>query len=145
MPLRSDRCAGVELGVEGWREGAGWCGRGVSWGEGVWYGWSNSKSRPSHLEYRSQTSFCESHHWRIMSWRALTLRELNALWALPVHPVFEDEKSSASDEKSKIKNHRTNIIAKLRLSAINYHNSYASCNNTEPKYLNWKKAKSTVT
>ena len=28
------------------------------------------------------------------------LRALNARWALPVYPVFEDEKSKASDEKS---------------------------------------------
>ena len=32
------------------------------------------------------------------SWKAL--RALNARWALPVYPVFEDEKSKASDEKS---------------------------------------------
>ena len=31
------------------------------------------------------------------SWKAL--RALNARWALPVYPVFEDEKSKASDEK----------------------------------------------
>ena len=28
------------------------------------------------------------------------LSALNARWALPVYPVFEDEKSNASDEKS---------------------------------------------
>ena len=61
-----------------------------------------------------QNSFCELHTWRLVSCKAL--RELNARWALPVYPVFE-EKSKASDEKSvkrKIaykKSKRTNIIA----------------------------------
>ena len=50
------------------------------------------------------------------SWKVL--RALNARRALPVYPVFEDEKSKASDEKSvkrKIalkKSDRTNIIAR---------------------------------
>ena len=42
-----------------------------------------------------QNSFCESHTWRLVSWKAL--RELNARWALR---VFEDEKSNGLDEKS---------------------------------------------
>ena len=29
-----------------------------------------------------------------------SIRTLNALWALPVYPIFEDEKSKALDEKS---------------------------------------------
>ena len=33
-----------------------------------------------------------------MGRKALT--ELNVHWALPVYPVFEDEKSNGSDEKS---------------------------------------------
>ena len=43
--------------------------------------------------------------------------KLNVRWALPVYPVFKDEKSNGSDEKSvkrKIalkKTDRTNIIA----------------------------------
>ena len=36
-----------------------------------------------------------------MSWK--TLRVLNARWALPVYPVFEDKKSNGSDEISSSK------------------------------------------
>ena len=47
------------------------------------------------------------------SWKAL--RELNAHWSLLVYPVYEDEKSKASDETTvKRKSHendRNNIIA----------------------------------
>ena len=45
-----------------------------------------------------QNSLCESYTWRLVSWKAL--RELNAHCSLPVYPVFEDEKSNGSDEKS---------------------------------------------
>ena len=55
----------------------------------------------------------------------MALRALNASWALPVYPVFEDEKASAPDKeigqaKTRVKKtDRTNIIAtKLRLRAI---------------------------
>ena len=67
------------------------------------------------ISIRLQNSFCESHTWRLVSWKAL--RALNARWAQPVYPIFEDEKSNGSDEKSvkqKIafkKTDRTNIIA----------------------------------
>ena len=45
-----------------------------------------------------------------LSWNAL--KALNARWALPVYPAFEDKKSNASDEKSHKKTtDRTNIIA----------------------------------
>ena len=48
--------------------------------------------------------------------RRKALSELNALWALPICPAFEDEKSIGSDKsvKQKIswKAHRTNIIAR---------------------------------
>ena len=52
--------------------------------------------------------------WTLESRKAL--RERNALWALPVYPIFEDEKSNRSDQKSvkqKItkENHMTNLIA----------------------------------
>ena len=91
------------------------CGGGRCCGGG---GGSISKNRPSHHKYKSpkhQNSFCELHTWRLVSCKAL--RELNDRWALPVYPVFEEEKSKASDEKSvkrKIaykKSKRTNIIA----------------------------------
>ena len=42
--------------------------------------------------------FCESHTLKLVSWKAL--RKLNALCALRVYPVFEDEKSNGPDEKS---------------------------------------------
>ena len=44
-----------------------------------------------------QNSFCESHTWRLVSWKAL--KALNARWALPVYLVFKDKKSNGSDEK----------------------------------------------
>ena len=45
-----------------------------------------------------QHSFCESHTWRLVSRK--NLRQLNSCWALPVYPIFEDEKSNGSEEKS---------------------------------------------
>ena len=44
-----------------------------------------------------QNRFYESHTRRLESCKAL--RELKAHWAIPAHPVFEDENSNASDEK----------------------------------------------
>ena len=54
------------------------------------------------------------------------LRALNARWALPVYPVFEDEKSKALEEKSverKIAKKRKDKYNcyKLRLRAINHY------------------------
>ena len=40
---------------------------------------------PSHHKYVPKT-VCESLTWRLASLRAL--RELNARWALPVHPIL---------------------------------------------------------
>ena len=54
-------------------------------------GVSISKNRPSHHKYKYSLQ-------NNLSLKAL--RALNARWALPVYPVFEDEKSKASDEKS---------------------------------------------
>ena len=34
-----------------------------------------------------QNSFCEMHTCRLVSWKS------NVVWALPVYPGFEDEKS----------------------------------------------------
>ena len=50
------------------------------------------------MKLSPQNSFVESQSSSIVRLRAL--RELNARWALPVYPVFEDEKSNESDEKS---------------------------------------------
>ena len=41
-------------------------------------------------------------------------RAVNARWTLPVHPVFEDEKSKASDKKSVTRINRKNRIKKDR-------------------------------
>ena len=80
-------------------------GRGSTVGGG-----STSKNRSSHHNYRSAKQFELKQSWK-------ALRALNARWALPVYPVFEDEKSKASDKKSvkrKMtwkKTDRTNIVA----------------------------------
>ena len=44
-----------------------------------------------------RNSFCESHTWRLVKLKALS--ELNAHWAQPVYPMFEDEMSNDSDKK----------------------------------------------
>ena len=73
---------------------------------------STSKNRPSHHKYKY-----ESPKQSELKQSLKALRALNARWALPVYPVFKDEKSKASDEKSvkrkiaKKKTDRTNIIA----------------------------------
>ena len=54
---------------------------------------STSKNPPSQHKYKSPKQFELKQSWK-------ALRALNARWALPVYPVFEDEKSKASDEKS---------------------------------------------
>ena len=38
-------------------------------------------------------------------------RELNDLWALPVYPIFKDEKSNGPDDPLHKKGSRSNIIA----------------------------------
>ena len=71
---------------------------------------STSKKSSSQHKFKSPKQFELKQSWKV-------LRALNARWALPIYPVFEDEKSKASDEKSvkrKIalkKTDRTNIIA----------------------------------
>ena len=105
--------------TRGWWRGRG-TGATVGWGqqrsEGGAIGGSTvrvssiSKKRPSHNNYKSPKQFELKQSWK-------ALRALNARWALPVYPVFVDEKSKASHEKSvkqKIalkKTNRTNIIA----------------------------------
>ena len=54
---------------------------------------STSKNRPSHHKYKSQKQFELKQSWK-------ALRALNARWALPVYPIFEDEKSNVSEEIS---------------------------------------------
>ena len=57
----------------------------------VWVS-STSKNCPPHQKYKSPKQF-------ELKQSGKSLRALNAHWALPVYPVFEDEKSKASDEK----------------------------------------------
>ena len=67
---------------------------------GVVEGGSTSKKRPSHHKYVSKTvsvNHILSRLRRLVSRKAL---ELNARWAFSVYPVFENEKSNRSDEKS---------------------------------------------
>ena len=54
---------------------------------------STTKNRSSHHKYKSPKQFELKQSWK-------ALRALNARWALPVYPVFEVEKSKASDKKS---------------------------------------------
>ena len=68
------------------------------------------------MKLSPKSSFGESHSSKLD--RRKALKELNALRALPVYPVFEDEKSNGSDrrkigqDKNRIKkDQRTNIIA----------------------------------
>ena len=56
---------------------------------------SASKNRPSHHKYKYKSS---KQFELKQSWKAL--RSFYALWALHAYPVFEDEKSKESDEKS---------------------------------------------
>ena len=77
----------------GGQQGAGEWGnseRGVKSGGGVS---STSRDRTPHLKYKSPKQF-------ELKQSRKALRALNARWALTVCPVFEDEKSKASDEKS---------------------------------------------
>ena len=70
-----------------------WGGGGVNRGGGGGGFVSTSNNRPSHHKYKSPKQF-------ELKQSSKALRALNARWALPVYPVFEDEKSKASDEKS---------------------------------------------
>ena len=76
-----------------------WIGGGeLTWGR--WVGvWDQFLRTTLHIISISlQNSFCESHTWRLLSWKAL--RENNAQCALPLYLVSEDEKWNGSDEKS---------------------------------------------
>ena len=76
-------------------------GQVIDWGGGGQIAWgvSNSRLRTAlhTMKLSPQNSFGESHSQRLV--RRKALRELNALRALPVYPVFEDEKSNRLDEK----------------------------------------------
>ena len=90
-----------------WDEGVkwegGWCGGGVNLQEPPFTPW-----------VCLQSNFCESHTWRLVSWKAL--RALNALGATCLSR-FWGRKANGSDEKTvkqKValkKTDRTNIIA----------------------------------
>ena len=75
-------------------------------------GSSTSKNRPSYLKYKSPKQF-ELKQGR------KALRALNARWALPFYPVFEDENSNRSDKKicqakNRIKKRPTGLILLLQ-------------------------------
>ena len=55
-------------------------------------GSSTSKNRPSHQKYKSPKQ-------SVLKQSRKALIALNAHGALPVNPIFEDEKSKASDAK----------------------------------------------
>ena len=67
---------------------------------------STSKNRPSHHTIRVslQSDFCESHTWRLVSSKAL--RDLMPS-GLFLYPIFENEKSNGSAQKSHKKSNRT--------------------------------------
>ena len=89
--------------------GKGWTGEGVMWlggggganvGGGGWgvVGGQPLRTALHTISISLQNSFCESHTWRLV--RRKALREVNARWALPVYPVFEDETANVSDKTS---------------------------------------------
>ena len=65
----------------------------MGWGGSIVGVSSTSKNRPSNHKHKSPKQFELKQSWN-------ALRALNARWALPVYPVFEDEKSNGSDQKS---------------------------------------------
>ena len=70
--------------VQGWGE-ARWL-----WGGGVG-GWGQpQRTALNTISISPQNSFCEPHTWRLVS--SKSLRAINAVWALPVYPVFDDGK-----------------------------------------------------
>ena len=94
MGRRGQQWGGVNSAVGG---GGGEEGFGQYWGGGGGGGSTlgmslTSKNHPSHHKYKSPKQF-------ELKQSRKALRALNARWALPVCPVFEVEKSKASDEK----------------------------------------------
>ena len=80
-------------GGQQWGGGNGVMGGGGNIGGSTVGVSSTSKNRPSHHKYKSPKQFELKQSWK-------ALIALNARWALPVYPVFQGEKSKASDEKS---------------------------------------------
>ena len=80
-------------------------------------GWKTPKNDLFTISFGLQGSFITLSTWRTTKRHKGPLMKLNACWRLTVYPVFKDEKSNESDEKSvKQKNgikmnNRTNIIA----------------------------------
>ena len=90
-----DTGEGVYTGDPMGRGGQQWDGGATErWGSKVGVS-SISKNRHSQhkYKYKSPKQFELKQSWK-------ALRALNARWAPPVYPVFENEKSKASDEKS---------------------------------------------
>ena len=52
------------------------------------------------LNYGLPSSFTTLNTLRTTKRGYVPLMKLNARWALPIYPVFKDEKSNGSDEKS---------------------------------------------
>ena len=76
--------------------GRGWAT--VGWGATARCG-VNSGVTSTSLNFPSQHKYKSPKQFELKQ-RRKALRALNAHWALPVYPIFEDEKSKASDEKS---------------------------------------------
>ena len=101
----------VSVASNGGGGGGGNSAWGKKWG-GVSQQWRGLHPWEPHFtpKYKSPKQFELKQSWK-------ALRALKARWALPVYPVFEDEKSKASDKKiDRAKNRikktdRTNIIA----------------------------------
>ena len=82
--------------VERWGLGGGWSERRDVGQE--WKGCQTLRTALHTMSLHLQCSFYETHTWTLVSWNALG--ELNAPLALPIYPVFEDEKSNGSDGQS---------------------------------------------
>ena len=84
-------------------------------GRGLWWEGHSLGTTLHTIIISLQNSFCESHTWRLVSWKAL--RALTSRWALPVYPISEDKKSNLPDEKlvereiALNQTNRTNIVA----------------------------------
>ena len=105
---------GSYVGGGGGVEGGGGCcvGRGCYGGGGWGAVGGGGQPLSTALHTKSiglQNSFCESHTWRIVSWKALTA--LNVHWALPVFPVFEEETSNGLGQTKNRSSQKSRKIA----------------------------------
>ena len=91
---------GVHRGSDGEGVGNSWVGGNspVVGGRGNWGGeqWGCHQPLRTALHNISKVSKTVRAETELKG----SIRTINALWALPVYPIFEDEKSKASDEKS---------------------------------------------